>query len=102
VATFLLGRVLPDTLLNQLAYKTMAVYRHFRRLLQYQPLIKVDGITRSRAFSRSRAPRSAWKQVGAWFQKNVLSFRGDSHRDAAQAPALLDHGLLSVAYTRRS
>ncbi|HEV8610144.1 MAG TPA: HlyD family efflux transporter periplasmic adaptor subunit [Thermoanaerobaculia bacterium] len=91
----------PDTLLNQLAYKTMLFTGISAVFFNINPLIKVDGYYALTSLLQMPELReAAWQRVGAWFQKSVL-------RLPVEVPATTPrkrriywiYGLLSIAYT---
>ena len=101
VATALWVASYPDTLLHQLAYKTMLFTGVSAVFFNINPLIKVDGYyALSSLLKMPELREAAWHQVGAWFQKNIL-------RLPVEVPATTRrkrriywvYGLLSMGYT---
>jgi putative peptide zinc metalloprotease protein len=101
VATFLWVVSYPDTLLNQLAYKTMLFTGISAVFFNINPLIKVDGYYALSSLLKIPDLReAAWRQVGAWFQKNVLRLSVEIPTTTRRKRRLFwIYGLLSVAYT---
>jgi putative peptide zinc metalloprotease protein len=101
VATALWVASYPDTLLHQIAYKTMLFTGVSAVFFNINPLIKVDGYyALSSLLQMPDLREGAWHQVGAWFQKNIL-------RLPVEVPATTRrkrrtywiYGLLSMSYT---
>jgi len=66
----------PDTLLNQLGYKTMLFTGISAVFFNINPLIRSTGITRSRAFSRSRTSEKPPGNNRRMFQKKTPEASG--------------------------
>lgn len=101
IATALWVVSYPDTLLNELAYKTMLYTGISAIFFNINPLIKVDGYyALSSLLKLPDLREAAWKYVGACFQKYVL-------RLPVEIPAMTRrkrrlywiYGLVSMGYT---
>ena len=101
VATALWVASYPDTLVNELAYKTMLFTGISAVFFNINPLIKVDGYyALSSLLQMPDLREAAWHRVGAWIQKNIL-------RLPVEIPATTPkkrriywfYGILSIAYT---
>jgi putative peptide zinc metalloprotease protein len=101
VATVLWVASYPDTLVNELAYKTMLFTGISAVFFNINPLIKVDGYyALSSLLQMPDLREAAWHRVGAWIQKNIL-------RLPVEIPATTPkkrriywfYGILSILYT---
>lgn len=101
VATVLWVLSYPDTLLNQLAYKTMLFTGISAVFFNINPLIKVDGYYALSSLLKIPDLReAAWKQVGASFQKYVLRLPVEIPATTHRKRRLFwIYGLCSIAYT---
>ncbi len=101
VATMLWVASYPDTLLHEAAYKTMLFTGLSAVLFNINPLIKVDGYyALSSLLQIPDLRETAWKTVGAWFQKNVLRLPVEVPAATRRRRIIFwTYGLLSMAYT---
>lgn len=101
VATILWVASYPDTLLNQLAYKTMLYTGISAVFFNINPLIKVDGYYALTSLLQMPELReAAWKRIGAWIQRNVLRLPVElPPTTPRKARIYWAYGLLSIAYT---
>src|SRR4029079_7579925 len=68
----------PDTLVHQLAYKTMLFTGVSAVFFNINPLIKVDGYYALTSLLKMPELReTAWHQIGAWIQRTVLRLNVD-------------------------
>jgi len=101
VATVLWVLSYPDTLLHELAYKTMLFTGISAVFFNINPLIKVDGYYALSSLLKIPDLReAAWKQVGASFQKYVLRLPVEIPPTTQRKRRLFwIYGLCSIAYT---
>jgi len=101
VATFLWVISYPDTLLHQLAYKTMLFTGISAVFFNINPLVKVDGYYALSSLLKIPDLReAAWRQVGAWFQKNILRLPVEIPATTHRKRRLFwIYGVCSIAYT---
>lgn len=101
VATALWVASYPDTLLHEAAYKTMLFTGLSAVLFNINPLIKVDGYyALSSLLQIPDLRETAWKTVGAWFQKNVLRLPVEMPPTTRRKRIIYwVYGLFSMAYT---
>jgi putative peptide zinc metalloprotease protein len=101
IATALWVASYPDTLLHQVAYKTMLFCGISAVFFNLNPLIKVDGYyALSSLLQMPELRESAWHTVGAWFQKNVLRLPVEVPVTTRKKRKIyLIYGILSMCYT---
>jgi putative peptide zinc metalloprotease protein len=101
VATFLWVVSYPDTLVNQLAYKTMLFTGISAVFFNINPLIKVDGYyALSSLLKLPDLREAAWGQIGAWIQKKILRLPVEVPPATRRKRRLYwIYGTLSIAYT---
>lgn len=101
VATFLWVASYPDTLVNQLAYKTMLFTGISAVFFNINPLIKVDGYyALSSLLKLPDLREAAWAQIGAWIQKHILRLPVEVPATTRRKRRLYwIYGTLSIAYT---
>lgn len=101
VATFFWVISYPDTFLHQFAYRTMLFTGISAVFFNINPLIRVDGYYALSSILKIPDLReAAWRQVGAWFQKNVLRLPVEIPATTRRKRRLFwIYGLLSIAYT---
>lgn len=101
VATFLWVISYPDTLLNQLAYKTMLFTGISAVFFNINPLIKVDGYyALSSLLKLPDLREAAWGQIGAWIQKHILRLPVEIPVTTRRKRRLYwIYGTLSILYT---
>ncbi|HEU5248681.1 MAG TPA: efflux RND transporter periplasmic adaptor subunit [Thermoanaerobaculia bacterium] len=101
VATFLWVVSYPDTLVNQLAYKTMLFTGISAVFFNINPLIKVDGYyALSSLLKLPDLREAAWGQIGAWIQKRILRLPVEVPATTRRKRRLYwIYGTLSIAYT---
>jgi putative peptide zinc metalloprotease protein len=91
----------PDTLLNQLAYKTMLFTGISAVFFNLNPLIKVDGYyALSSLLQMPDLREGAWHSVGAWFQNRVLRLPVQIPVNTRRRRRIYFlYGILSMTYT---
>lgn len=101
IATILWVASYPDTLVNQLAYKTMLFTGISAVFFNINPLIKVDGYYALTSLLQMPELReAAWRRIGSWFQKNILRLPVDVPETTRRKKRIYwIYGLLSMAYT---
>jgi putative peptide zinc metalloprotease protein len=101
IATALWVASYPDTLLHQLAYKTMLFTGISAVFFNLNPLIKVDGYyALSSLLQMPDLREGAWHTVGAWFQKNVLRLPVEVPVTTRRKRRIYYvYGILSMCYT---
>lgn len=101
IATALWVASYPDTLLHQIAYKTMLFCGISAVFFNLNPLIKVDGYyALSSLLQMPDLREGAWHTVGAWFQKNVLHLAVEPPVTTRRKRRIyITYGVLSMAYT---
>ena len=101
IATALWVASYPDTLLHQVAYKTMLFCGISAVFFNLNPLIKVDGYyALSSLLQMPDLREGAWHTVGAWFQKHVLGLPVEVPATTRRKRRIyLVYGTLSMCYT---
>jgi len=101
VATVLWVISYPDTLVNELAYKTMLFTGISAVFFNINPLIKVDGYyALSSLLKLPDLREAAWGQIGAWIQKHVLRLPVEVPAATRRKRRLYwIYGILSIVYT---
>jgi putative peptide zinc metalloprotease protein len=101
IATALWVLAYPDTLLSQLAYKTMLFTGVSAVFFNINPLIKVDGYyALSSLLLMPDLREGAWHTVGAWFQKTVMRLPVELPVTTRRKRRIyFVYGALSMAYT---
>ena len=101
IATGLWVASYPDTLLHQVAYKTMLFTGISAVFFNLNPLIKVDGYyALSSLLQMPDLREGAWHIVGAWFQKNVLRLPVEIPPTTRRKRRIYYiYGVLSMCYT---
>lgn len=101
VATVLWVISYPDTLVNELAYKTMLFTGISAVFFNINPLIKVDGYyALSSLLKLPDLREAAWGQIGAWIQKNILRLPVEIPPATRRKRRLYwFYGVLSIVYT---
>ena len=101
VATVLWVVSYPDTLVNELAYKTMLFTGISAVFFNINPLIKVDGYyALSSLLKLPDLREAAWGHIGAWIQKNVLRLPVEVPAATRRKQRLYwVYGTLSILYT---
>ena len=101
VATFLWVFSYPDTVIHEAAYKTMLYTGVSAVLFNINPLIKVDGYYAISSLLQIPDLReTAWKTVGAWFQKNILRLPVEMPPATRRKRTIyVVYGILSMMYT---
>lgn len=91
----------PDTLVHQLAYKTMLFTGVSAVFFNINPLIKVDGYyALSSLLKMPDLRESAWHQVGAWFQKTILRLPVEANPTTRRKKWIFwVYGVLSISYS---
>lgn len=101
VATVLWVISYPDTLVNELAYKTMLFTGISAVFFNINPLIKVDGYyALSSILKLPDLREAAWAQIGAWIQKYILRLPVEIPAATRRKRRLYwIYGILSILYT---
>jgi putative peptide zinc metalloprotease protein len=91
----------PDTLIHQVAYKTMLFTGLSAVLFNINPLVKVDGYYALSSLLRMPDLReTAWRTIGAWIQKTILRLPVEVPPTTRRKRILYwVYGLFSIAYT---
>lgn len=91
----------PDTILHEAAYKTMLYTGVSAVLFNINPLIKVDGYYAISSLLQIPDLReTAWKTIGAWFQRTVLRLPVEMPPATRRKRIIyVSYGILSMMYT---
>jgi putative peptide zinc metalloprotease protein len=101
IATILWVASYPDTVLHEIAYKTMLFTGVSAVLFNINPLIKVDGYyALSSLLQINDLRETAWSTVGAWFQKTILRLPVEMPPATRRKRIIYwVYGILSMLYT---